>query len=199
MKFNGVDYSKLMFNGVNYLKLMFNGVNYLGGITYTNIIINGDFSNGTNGCIFNGSTGLVNNNILYITGDGSYLFNYTYFQTETTLDITRKYYFRVTINVTNSVCTDLYLLADCSGHQSGIDIERIDNPIQNQWYTKSGIIQYTNQTGYVLATALQVYADATTENGKTMEIKQVMVIDLTDKFGVGNEPTQAWCDANINL
>lgn len=39
--------------------------------------------------------------------------------------------------------------------------------------------------------------DNRTSGWDTVKVKNVMVIDLTTEFGTGNEPTKAWCDANI--
>lgn len=61
-----------------------------------------------------------------------------------------------------------------------------------EWTIKSGIvtIEAVNASGYVLRTfALDSKA--------TVWLDNIVLVDLTEAFGAGNEPDLAWCDAHI--
>lgn len=142
-------------------------------ITYTNIITNGDFSNGTTGWMSDMTTGFaVTNGVAYFLPTGQYGGI-----TKTFPSITgHKYYVKSKIK-TASGNFAIMMGASVAAHSS-----------VNQWETLSVIYIAGGTTStFALAessaTFLDVYAD------------DVLIIALTATFGAGNEPTQAECDS----
>ena len=66
---------------------------------------------------------------------------------------------------------------------------------QGKWERLSGIGQITS-TSYLdkLWYVRNFMVNATTNS----YVDEVMIVDLTETFGAGNEPTKEWCDGNIN-
>lgn len=155
----------------------------LKGNTYFNSVINGNFAQGLTGWHGNAATISAVNNILSVTGDGTSTSPYA--QQITTLPINNKIYAIAKLKVTNSDCIKIEFRTDTQVFKT------IDNPVMNTIYTASGII--TNTSG-IRVRAFHHYVDAITSNGKVLEVKDVMVIDLTSTFGAGNEPTIEECD-----
>lgn len=162
-----------------------------------NGVVNGNFANGTTGWLSAGSTSTATNNIASNTGNGADASPQFYQQTNALVQAGKKFYAKSTVRVTNAVALNVKLVLE--GTAGGaVDIVSISNPVQNQWYTLSGVITVTSQTGNALINNRHGYTNAATANGKSMEIQQVMLVDLTSIFGSGNEPSQAWCDTNIS-
>ncbi|NJD04666.1 MAG: hypothetical protein FIA99_19175, partial [Ruminiclostridium sp.] len=171
-------------NGQLNLKLM--------GNTETNIVANGNFANGTTG--WTPAYGVLStaNNILSVTANGT---NYYVRSDETTsspIIAGHKYYAQAKMRITNSSCLRIGISID--GSTGGIDAYTYqESPAPNQWYLISTIYTTTDHTGNVLIRLRETYPDAATANGKVMEVKEVMAIDLTSRFGAGNEPDAATC------
>ncbi|MGC7873916.1 hypothetical protein ACPUYX_20805, partial [Desulfosporosinus sp. SYSU MS00001] len=166
--------------------------------TYNNVVTNGDFSNGTTGWAGSNATISVSNNTLSVTGTGSFQNFFAYSSTSINATDTHKYYVKAKMFVTNNISTSISIKLDTSSASSYI-VNSINSPVQNQWYTLSGILTWNGgyNTQPLRVLPYNTYADATTANGKVMQVQQVQVIDLTATFGAGNEPSQAWCDANL--
>ena len=66
---------------------------------------------------------------------------------------------------------------------------------QGKWERLSGIGQITS-TSYLDKSwyVRNFMVNATTNS----YVDEVMIVDLTETFGAGNEPTKEWCDENIN-
>jgi hypothetical protein len=161
-----------------------------------NLVTNGFFVSGTTGWLPAASTLSVAGNILSVTGNGANSTSYTYYRDISKLFIqNHKYYFKANIMVTNPNCTSIQLTIGTNG----APVNNLSNPVQNQQYTLSGIwIADAANNGLQLdIRIINRYIDAATANGKVMQVQQVFVLDLTARYGTGNEPTQAWCDANI--
>jgi hypothetical protein len=153
-----------------------------------NFVVNGNFASNTSG--WTGSDGLlsVGNNTLTLTGTG--VSNLPKVNQSTLINASSVKYVKMQARVTNANCTSLF--ARWSTGSPG-NIEVVAPPIENQWYELSGISSQASSILYVY----HQYTDAATANGKIMEVREVLAIDLTATFGAGNEPTLAWCDANI--
>lgn len=174
----------------------------------TNLITNGDFSNGVTGWVPYYSTLSITNGIASILGDGTSGAPYTEGVSNMNVIPSSKYYLRFKARVTNSLCSKIRLRVSGSFAITDLDIL---NPIQNQWYEPSVIASSTTQSGVMKYYFSQTYADASTANGKTLEIDNVTVIDLTTTFGAGKEPTvgqmdkimskftNSWFDGTKNL
>ena len=64
----------------------------------------------------------------------------------------------------------------------------------NTWTTMSGVAVRNFPTG---KHRLRLDYNNSQTSGYTMQFDGLVIIDLTECFGAGKEPTQAWCDANI--
>ncbi len=164
----------------------------LGGRTLQNIIKNGNFSNGMTNWSIASSTASVSNNTLSITGSGADNTPRANYDGVKLYSLNHKYYIKASARVITDSCRRLI---HRTFGASPTDTT-IEYPVQNTWYTMSNVFTVASEP-----TSVQYfghsYVDATTAVGKVMELKEVIAIDLTAMFGVGNEPTKEWCDANI--
>ena len=132
------------------------------GLSVTQSVINGDFSNGTTG--WSGSDGtstqsVVNNNTLKITGTGTTANPYIY--SAPFMNTTDTYFIYAKVRVTNSSAT--YIRMGLSG---GGATKSIISPQQDVWYE----IFWINTSSNGRISFLSNYADAATANGKVLEI-----------------------------
>ena len=144
------------------------------GQTVTNLVKNGNFADGTNKWSPVNSTHNAANNILTVTGNGTALNPRIYHVM--TLKPNNKYYAVVKARVTNDVCTKLSIYFGGGGADR--TILDVLSPVQNQWYVVSGVVTTGGTTPQALFIA-NLYSDAETANGKVMEIKEVMTINMT--------------------
>lgn len=164
-------------------------------ISYSNFVSNGNFSNGTTGWITSGASVSATSNTLSITGTGTDATPRAS-QNIGVVVASKKIFVRALMRVTNANCTSININITPDGTGSDINASSQASPVQNQWYILQGVItEGSNWTGNVLLRLRHNYADAATANGKVMEVKEVMAIDLTTLFGAGNEPTAAQCDS----
>ena len=175
-----------------------------------NEIENGDFSNGYIGwaAIGIGCTLSVANNTLYVTGNGGAA-SVTSFQHITTpFEVGKKYYMKCKMRVTNSLCTRVAIVVQLPDKAHLVVAQ--GSPMENNWYDLSGILEGTiNGNGEIRLNHL--YNTTTDANGAVMECQYVLAINLTETFGVGNEPTaeemdellsyfpESWFDGKQNL
>lgn len=168
--------------------------------TLTNIVLNGNFASGTTG--WSGANANIStaNNVLAATGTGTSN-NVSALQTTGTACSTgKKLYIRTLIRSTASECKNLvfYVRGSTGGLVAGWQ-KGTGTVTQNEWYTSFAVVTLdATFTGNILARLQADFVDAATANGKVMEIKEVITIDLTEIFGVGLEPTaaqmQRWLD-----
>ena len=163
------------------------------GQSVENLVVNGDFRNGTTG--WNGYNAILtaDDNTLYSTGDGAAA-NLLVFRDTIPIVYGEKIFIKVKARVTNTLCSRINLSGDCSSIGTCIQLNVINFPLENQQYVLSGIASYTTQEGYVRVRVDANYPDAATGNGKVMEIEECIAINLTQTYGAGNEPTKAQCD-----
>ncbi len=156
-----------------------------------NEVANGDFSGGTTGwSVINGTFSILDR-IGILTGDGT--------NTTSTISQISKMkrngqmvYAKAKVRVTNDVCKAIRL--NLGGNYTQ---ELIENPIQNEWYELSGIVSTMNDNATYYIGVQQLYVDSTTSAGKVLEIDGnygILVINLTEIFGAGNEPTKLEMD-----
>lgn len=160
----------------------------LEGIKYTatQLVTNGNFANGTTGWVGAVATIAASNNTLMVSGTGTSLIPSA--NAGITWTQSNKYYIKVKVRVTNSVCTNIRLRNEALSTLFTIK----DNPVANEWYSFSAI--YTPNANTVTLKIAHTYADAATSNGKVMEVQDVLTINLTATFGAGNEPSKEVCD-----
>lgn len=160
----------------------------------TNLVPNGDFSNGTTGWSASDSVNTVSANTLINTGNGAQTFPTAFADSAVQSAIGKKVYVCAQMRVTNANCSSMQVMID--GATAG-DNQTIflNNPVQNTWYKISGVLtQPSNVSGVIRLKLIHQYADSATANGKVMESKYIIAIDLTNVFGAGNEPTAAQMD-----
>jgi hypothetical protein len=146
----------------------------LDGLTGNNAVTNGDFSNGTTGWSgLNGTLSAVNNT-LSLTGDGTSQSPIIY-QNFSNKIINNKFFYMAKVKVTNSNAE--YIKLECLNATTTDSTVRIDNPTQNTLYKLYGIFTYNSTSGNFRVR--EFYADAATANGKVMEVKDAVAIDLT--------------------
>lgn len=175
----------------------------------TNLVTNGDFSNGTTGWSNDGASLSVSNNTLSASGSGASA-NPGTSQIIGTVTTGSKYYLRAKVRVTNALCTSL-LFRLTFGSGTTTSVGTISAPVQSQFYTIGTIFTQTDQSGAFTMILRSTYADAATASGKVMEAQYVEVFNLTAIFGAGNEPTaeqmdgimakftNSWFDGTKNL
>jgi len=167
-----------------------------GGIEITNLIKNGDLTGDTTGWSTSSST--VNNSINgTITSDGLYIEDtsttdgfWNYYHTTFTTD--HVYY--------ASVKNKLMSVADDDYSSFQLQIRNADgsanyiakNDTTSNDYQKLSVYWTSDGTD----SAVQIGTGETYI--VTVYAKDVILVDLTEAFGAGNEPTKEWCDRNIS-
>lgn len=143
-----------------------------------NVVQNGNFADGTTGWTGAGATLLASNNILSITGSGTNSFTNAFNNTNTPATAGKNIFLRAVLKVTNSNCDSIHLRL--IGTTGGTEVSAASqiSPTVNTEYIISGIVPITNQTGNIRVLLRANYSDATTANGKVMEVKEVLAIDL---------------------
>lgn len=166
----------------------------------TNLMKNGDFSNGTTGWTAQGGTASVAANTLSVTGNGTLGLVGTYNAVGYRYlgKAGHKVYMRARVRVTNATANSLRIYA--SDGTTNVYLNGVTNavasPQQDLWYNISGIIEHpTSFDGKdIRHFILAGYASPTESNGKTMQLFRPLAINLTDVFGEGNEPSSEEMD-----
>jgi hypothetical protein len=180
------------------IRPIINPRNPYGGTQYKNIISNGNFANGTTGWSVSASGISVVSNVLSNTGIGSSTEAIAQTTTTTPAIVGDKIYIKGRARVTNADATSIR--ARIVGSTGGTVQYALNqaNPVQNQWYSFSTVLTNpANATGFIKVQVMHTYADNATQNGKVMEVMEVMAFELTTEFGAGNEPDAARCETNI--
>jgi hypothetical protein len=160
--------------------------------TYTNIVTNGNFADGDNWTPARGTESVANNTYT-LTGDGTAYYIYTKQDTNTPVKVENKIFIKYFARVTNSSCLVFRLYV--GGTTGGIEtlVKTINTPTANIWYEISAIlITPADFTGNYSIRIYHNYADAATANGKVMEVKEVLAIDIT------NTDMATWTADQIN-
>lgn len=169
---------------------------WLGKVELTNMVVNGDLSQGTTGWSMPGGRGT------YIgiveggysasgtgTPNGSIQVSYT--ATPNSI-VDRVYYRRVEFRVSSDIAPSFV------NYYAGTSLYTFSPALKlNQWQVASGVTTQSS-TGspgarYVNA-SFSTVEEATTA---TLTVKNVVLIDLTESFGAGNEPTKEQMDIII--
>lgn len=154
----------------------------------TNLVTNGDFSNGTTGFNISGATSSVSSNILTLTGNGTGTLMSAVSTTGARI-AGNKYYCASKIKPVSVQPTKIGLTIAGVGDQG-----LIINPNLGATYRLSGIATASsNATGFIVIPTITYGSTTTTSN--IAEISEVLCINLTTTFGAGNEPTLAEMDA----
>jgi hypothetical protein len=161
-------------------------------ITYTNGITNSDFRNGTTSWSTQYASVSVTNNIATILADGTGI-DPKIIQTTSIVNNTgSKYYVKAKMKVTNSVCVLLAVRLTTPGM---VTIEATQSsPVNGTQYSISGIVTTTagGNGNNVTMQFKHQYATLGDANGKTCDIQEIMVFNLT-ALGIAHL-TKTQCD-----
>ena len=158
-----------------------------------NLVSNGNFKDTSGWAGFNATVSVVNNNILNTTGDGTYKSVYTFNANNNSIypytgGVGKKIWITARVRVTNAVCNSFVVYVSNKAANASPNLPYIFSPTQNVWCLIRGVLTLTFDDTYKVYIRSD-YADAATANGKVMQVKDVMMFDLTEYFGAGNEPT----------
>lgn len=156
-----------------------------------NLISNGNFGNGTAG--FSGFNATISaaNNTLTVTGTGAGSSVQAWFNNPQWIN-GQVYYARVRARVLNDQASSLRL---ASYPSSSLDAVR-NSPTENEWYTLSARASYAGATSGS-GTRLQIYTiypSPAAAAGQVTEVQYMLLINLTQVFGAGNEPSREQMD-----
>lgn len=158
----------------------------------TNLVQNGDFSNGTTGWgSVNGTIGAASG-ALVITGDGT---GTTPAANATPQNFPSgdKWYCAASVRVTNASATTMRTRF-IAGY---LDVDQA-SPVSGTWYAQSGTLTIASSITAAAIVVTATYADAATSSGKSQEVKNPLVINLTKIFGAGLEPTKTEMDVLLS-
>ena len=147
-----------------------------------NILANNDFTQGFSFWNPYNSNLSLESGVLRATGTGD---NRVIGATQT-LNVVSDglYYLRARIRTLSDVADSLTMFDGSS--TSAV----VNNPQKNQWYEISGVQNLGLNRVYVAG----FFPNATLANGAIIEIEKTMVINLTETFGAGNEPSSSEMD-----
>lgn len=170
------------------------------GYQITNLIANGDFSNNlTNWTLSNASftanivsTGGINNS-KYIKLNPQKTYDYLK-SPDITIPVNHKVYMSGYYRKSGGGASRMNIY-DFNVNKKELIAIGLTNDVST--WTKASI--YTTNTTSVTSYKALIYGAAGTYTaGMYTEWDNVLVVDLTETFGSGNEPNKAWCDANID-
>lgn len=152
----------------------------LKGQTFTNIIKNGNFNNGTDGWESGGFATLsAANNIMTVEANGVEEGGFLLRKDLGSVNVTHNYFTRIKFKVTNSVCEVVGLSYDGSITGLTKTVATVSAPTKDVEYTLYTInTPPTDATGDFKIIISHNYSDTATSTGKVMEIQEVMAIDL---------------------
>ena len=150
-------------------------------VTNTTLLNNTSWSN--DGGTISASNGILTSTVTNVSSSGGNAYNYSGAKT-----VGYKYYIKVDVRVLSEQCTNItYGFPGQFG---------FNNPNANYWYTVSGVATMSSTYGYTVI--YHHYPSSSIANGKQMQIKEPITIDLTTIYGSGNEPTKEQMDHNLN-
>ena len=142
-----------------------------------NIVTNGNFVGTSNwGAIY--STVSASNNILSITGNGGNARAIAQIVQTIQFYESMRVFACAKVRVTNDAC-EFMTITTASGHYQ----TKIVKPVKDKWYTIVALQSDENRTENLnLMYFDHAYSDATTANGKVMEVKEVIAFDAMEVF-----------------
>ncbi len=154
-----------------------------------NIIKNGNFKN-IDSWVGNSASLSVVNNVIRVVGTGEIHQNWLIQNTNTPVRLSNKYYVRADVRVLDSECNHILCQFDGSTSGTNKEIKFIRHPIMNTWYTVEAVDTLPEDaTGDFKLLFGALYTDKTIAKDKIMEVKNVVVVDLTEGWGIGKEPS----------
>jgi type IV pilus assembly protein PilA len=155
--------------------------------TYS-LIVNGDFSNGSSGWSSSYGTINVSNNVATVTNTSSTYSNFVRGTASILSDQLQNHiiFLKATMRIKGSSSNHIYIgSSNGLGNLSPAESSRIvATPEADKWYDVYGTINYgigTNTSQIVKI--YMTYGDSTLAFNKQMEVKDVIVLDLTSMYG----------------
>lgn len=165
-----------------------------------NIVDNGDFSNTGGGkWRTQNSTWRIENNTMTLIGAGNNSMPGVFQNIGVSFKQGNKIYVRADLTPKNDDFTRLALMAYASSGGDSIKYFYIDDAQKGVRKTHSNVFELANAGNGDLTIQIRAqYSSASSSMGKEVDINNVLVIDLTETFGPGNEPTAEQIDDVIN-
>lgn len=183
-----------------------------------NLITNGNFSNNTEGWTMSSNYDLYFNDVDYLRLEATQTASsgtYACYQelsesiSGNTIETRQVLYAMAKVrgNSANTSYPRVYLSSYKNGEPSAVynNLEEINGFVgvelnDGEWHTVSEYVETYDETDGDYNEYYRIaFGISTTTSGDIMDIKEVMLFNLTAIYGVGNEPTKEWCDANIAI
>ena len=171
-------------------------------VVLNNLIDNGDFSDGTTGWVATRGRYAVVNQIMDVIGDGTNPNMIVRAGLITPHSSGRKLYIRGRVRTTSPNCIRIQVRTTNNGYSGGVNAFAIDNPTQDMWYSFSGVNTLIMDLSDLFLNVYFQYADSESSNNQIGQIDGnhgILVVDLTETFGAGNEPTKEEMDELIKV
>ena len=152
-----------------------------------NLIRNGGFARGVSGWIPYYATGNVRDCTYTLKALGTFSRPYVRYTTDIKCgDIV---YIKFNARINNNLATNIYF--DVLGTESGTinGLNRIEPPEDNTWYEVDDVVNTNAISGNLILEIYHSYIDSNTAKDKEMEINNVQLTNLTQSYGLGNEPS----------
>ena len=164
---------------------------YNNSYTLTNLIPNSSMENTGWSCSYSSEVSRYGDYSCKLTGTTSTIEQYATLSSSITLNNTHKYYGRVEIFATavNGESVDIFWPISGEGYFGSVGILQ-----PNQWDVYGIIVDRTNIANGSHGLRLDYNNNYLTN---TAYYDGAMLIDLTEAFGAGNEPSVEWCNKNI--
>lgn len=176
------------FDGRMYLNSGYNGiavdnVSRIDGnvVSVPNLVTNGDFSNGTTGWATSNATISASNNVGSVTASAQY--GYAGMSAFTPTVVGSKYYVSAMIKSISSLIK-VGMSSSSFGAYSG-----------SNNYEKVSVICTATTTN----THVPIVRDDRASGWDVANVMNMFSVNLTQTFGAGNEPSQAWCDQYLTF
>lgn len=168
---------------------------YADKLMATNLIANGDFSNGTTGWSGFNSTIAVANNTLSATGDGAYATARLVETIPVAYSSGLKIYIKAKVRAIDAGATTIDVRLGGGGMSTQV-ATAVTSPVQNQWYNVSQVIPSVagGTSGNFNIQYGISFSNAAAAIGKIMDIQYSLALNLTAIFGAGKEPSVTQMD-----
>lgn len=165
-----------------------------------NEVVNGDFSDGTTGWASASSTGSISDRGTYLNkGNGSLPTPYVYANTSL-INTNDKVYVESRAIPRSDKTKNLNVNYTLNNASAGT-IRAVPSPVENRSYRLSNIvtIKVADDGKRFGVRIVHGYLDAITALDQVLEVINVSVINLTQTFGAGNEPTKEEMDIIVDI
>ena len=146
------------------------------GNTLKNEITNGNFANGTTGWASTQASLSASGNVITATGNGSAAFISATQTLVASKFKSHKIFVCMKVLVTDANASSCGIIIGKTG--GNVYLGQKISPAANQWYYSSGVISFDSSLDTLDVRGYAVYADATTANGKVLQFKDVVCVDM---------------------